>query len=153
MRRILAVLIVLSTACASPEGQIRDQLRADGLTDESIDCVIDGLADADAGGNVSQPGSCLDDALTQLFTSEFADLDDELTAAFDDAFSGIESSSPSAAPIDMKTLARQCRAGDNAACDDLWLTSPIDSPGERLAESCGGRSDERRMGSCEFWLE
>ena len=51
-------------------------------------------------------------------------------------------------PAELDALADQCRNGDDAACDDLWLTSPIDSPEEQLAESCGGRSTEPRMGSC-----
>ena len=50
-------------------------------------------------------------------------------------------------------MADSCRGGDNAACDDLWLQSPIGSAEEAVAETCGGRSDEPRMGSCEFWLD
>jgi hypothetical protein len=46
-------------------------------------------------------------------------------------------------------LADQCFDGDFAACDDLFLETPIDSDFEAYGRSCGGRLEEGVGGECE----
>ena len=45
-----------------------------------------------------------------------------------------------------------CSAGDLAACDELWLTSPFDSGYEAYGNTCGGQSTEELFGGCETTL-
>lgn len=46
-----------------------------------------------------------------------------------------------------------CAAGDMAACDDLWMSSPYGSDYEAFAMTCGGSTDEPAFGTCELWAE
>lgn len=156
---IAAVAALLGAACASPEDQLRADLQDEGISDDSIDCVVDAFAAADVDGGSSgtaRSSDCLEGVFTEVFASEFAELEQSMAAAFEEGFSGLELSTADAVetpPVDLEALADACRAGDNVACDELWLASPIDSPEEQLAESCGGRSPEPLMGSCDFWLD
>lgn len=42
----------------------------------------------------------------------------------------------------IQSLITDCQDGSDMACDILYSTSPVDSPAEEVALSCGGRSDE-----------
>lgn len=53
---------------------------------------------------------------------------------------------------DFSALVDECEGGDNAACDDLYLQTPVGSEEERIGATCGGRSDEELNGSCEATL-
>ncbi|MGY1727093.1 hypothetical protein ACI79J_08965 [Geodermatophilus sp. SYSU D01062] len=44
--------------------------------------------------------------------------------------------------------ARDCQAGDMAACDDLYLETPVDDPYETYGSTCGGRLDDETYGGC-----
>ena len=158
--RIAATLVmaVAIAACAGggPEAELRADLEATGLSNESIDCLVEafGIASLTELENLTPStdvasSECVGQVLAELFAGAF----DE---AFDDLASGdweVTGDGDAPSRDDMEALAEQCRNGDNEACDDLWLVSPIDSPEEQLAESCGGRSTEPRMGSCSFWLD
>lgn len=45
-------------------------------------------------------------------------------------------------------LVEQCRRGNNQACDELHLTSPIGSEYEAYGRTCGGRAPEGAEPSC-----
>ncbi|MEM8706494.1 MAG: hypothetical protein AAGE98_08555 [Actinomycetota bacterium] len=45
-----------------------------------------------------------------------------------------------------------CGGGDLAACDELYIFSPIGSDYEAFGNSCGGRSDTPVLGECEVTL-
>lgn len=47
-----------------------------------------------------------------------------------------------------EALAEGCFDGDMAACDVLWLESPIDSDFEAYGATCGGREDDEDPGEC-----
>ena len=154
---VAATLTMALAACSNggPEAQLRADMEEAGFSDASIQCLIDAFDIA----NISDledlqppPDAASSECVAQVFAEMFAGAFDE---AFDDLAAGDWEVSDGQAPTrdDMGQLAEDCRNGDNAACDDLWLVSPIDSPEERLAESCGGRSSEPRMGSCAFWLD
>ncbi|MGY1702782.1 hypothetical protein [Geodermatophilus sp. SYSU D00766] len=49
-------------------------------------------------------------------------------------------------------LAEACFAGDWAACDRLWLETPIGSPYEDYAGTCAGRLPYEEQGTCEARL-
>ena len=88
----------------------------------------------------------------------FAQFGEEIANSFAEGFGGDEDDlsfdfGDPTDPAELDALVDSCRTGDNAACDDLWLSSPIGSFEEDLAESCGGRSTEPRMGSCEMFLD
>lgn len=42
----------------------------------------------------------------------------------------------------IESLITDCEDGSDMACDILYSTSPVDSPAEEVALTCGGRSDE-----------
>jgi hypothetical protein len=48
----------------------------------------------------------------------------------------------------LQVLADACLGGTLDACDDLWLWSDSESEMERLAATCGDRSETRYSGSC-----
>ena len=50
---------------------------------------------------------------------------------------------------DFSALIGECEGGDMAACDELWLTTPVGSEEERIGATCGGRSDEEIPNQCE----
>lgn len=50
---------------------------------------------------------------------------------------------------EFEDLADECFDGDMAACDDLFLQTPIDSDFEAYGRSCGGRFAEGIGGTCE----
>ena len=45
-------------------------------------------------------------------------------------------------------LVEQCRRGNNQACDELYVTSPIGSEYEDYGRTCGGRAPEGAEPSC-----
>ena len=45
-------------------------------------------------------------------------------------------------------LVADCGGGDNAACDELFLITPVGSKLELFGTTCGGRSDDELAGSC-----
>lgn len=45
-----------------------------------------------------------------------------------------------------------CEGGDLAACDQLYLETPVGSEAEAVGASCGGQSDTPLNGSCESEL-
>ncbi len=44
-------------------------------------------------------------------------------------------------PAELARLETECRVGDMASCDDLYLFAPIDSALEEFGATCGGRTD------------
>jgi hypothetical protein len=52
----------------------------------------------------------------------------------------------------LEQLVDDCTAGDNAACDELYIESPIGSEEEVLGSTCAGRSDEELFGDCASQL-
>lgn len=152
-------IALLVAACSSgPEDALRAEMEESGLSATSIECFVDAfdvgsMAELDALTEVESEAAaeCLGQVFEELFTDAFAEGFEELATGDWEATEGDASGFPSR--DDMDELAERCRNDDNAACDDLWLVSPIDSAEEALAERCGGRSTEPRMGSCEFWLD
>ena len=157
---LLASIALLAAACSTPgpEDALRAEMAEAGVSDASIECFVDAfdvasMAEIDAltEADSEAAGECLGQVFEELFAGAFDEVFEELATGewetSEDDVSGFPSRD------DMEELAEQCRNGDNAACDDLWLVSPIDSIEEALAESCGGRSTEPHMGSCEFWLD
>jgi hypothetical protein len=57
-----------------------------------------------------------------------------------------------AAGVGTDALVEACDGGDNAACDELYRNTPVDSPAERTGATCGGRADEPLNGNCESVL-
>lgn len=53
---------------------------------------------------------------------------------------------------DFADLVGECEGGDNAACDELYRDTPAGSEAETVGATCGGRSDERLLGTCESEL-
>lgn len=148
-----AALVVALTACSTggPEAELRAEMEAAGLSGESIDCLVDAfdissLAQLEEGSlpTDAAAGECVRLVFAEMFAGAFEELGDAGWDTADGSLLGDEN---------MDVLADACRNGDNEACDDLWLVSPIGSPEEELAEKCGGRSPEPRMGSCSFWLD
>ncbi len=165
---VLTLVLVAAACSSSAEDDFRAELRDEGLSDESIDCVIDTFEDAGVDldnlddlddvnplgpGAAFDMGGCMQDVFAQMFGAAFDELGTQLEEGFSEGFGDADTTLGFASPAELDELADACRNGDNTACDDLWLSSPIDSPEERLAESCGGRSSEPRMGSCAFWLD
>jgi len=52
--------------------------------------------------------------------------------------------------IELLEFYRGCEAGDMEACDNLYLASPSGSDFEELGATCGGTTDDRPSGGCEF---
>ena len=152
---VLGLIAIAGAACsAGPEVELRIEMQQAGFSDSSIECFVDAfdvasLAELDeldiADGESA--GDCVGQVFEELLTQAFEDLDSGDWVVNEEDGDGFPSRD------DMDQLVEQCRSGDNAACDDLWLVSPFDSPEEALAESCGGRSTEPRMGTCAFWLD
>lgn len=156
---VIVGLMVAGAGCStnSVEAGVRADLAASGLSDESIECLLDAFDLEELGSGQVGAGTLIPDAATSecvgaVFAEMFADA---FEGAFDDLSidPGDVSYGDGPSRDDMDELVESCRAGDNEACDDLWLVSPIGSPEEDLAESCGGRSEEPLMGSCAFWLD
>lgn len=160
---------LLATACSSPEDDLRAEMLADGLSESSVDCVMSAFEDAGVdldnlddnddlppGAEIAMAG-CLEEIFGELFAEGFEELGAELAEGFENFEADLDPDGVMAfsdsGSAELGELVDSCQAGDNAACDDLWIASPIDSEEERIAESCGGRSPEERMGSCEFWLD
>ena len=170
---VLAIgIALLATACSSPEDDLRADLLAEGMSETSADCIITSFEDAgidlDAVEGMSPSSDipadaelamagCLEEIFNEMFSEGFAELGADMAEAFEDFESDFDSDDAIAfndsVDADLGALLTSCEAGDNAACDDLWLASPIGSVEEQIAENCGGRAQERRMGSCEFWDE
>ena len=163
----VAVLVLVVAACSSPKDDLRAELREDGLDDDAIDCIFDAFDDAgidlddlgDAAELTPEQGlamtPCLDAVFGAMFEDAFSEFGEQLEEGFSEGFSDLDTDGEGfgfASPEDLASMADACRAGDNAACDDLWLQSPINSPEEQLAESCGGRSAEPQLGTCAFSL-
>jgi serine/threonine protein kinase len=53
---------------------------------------------------------------------------------------------------ELDTLATSCSEGDLAACDSLFVESPLDSNYEDYGNSCGGRLPDGAGGTCESEL-
>jgi hypothetical protein len=162
-------IAVLATACSSPEDDVRADLLAEGLSETSVDCVISSFEDAGVdldnlddtsdlppGAEFAMAG-CMEGIFAEMFSEGFEEFGDEMAEAFEDLETDFDSDDAIAftdnSEVDLGALVTSCQAGDNAACDDLWLASPFDSEEEQIAENCGGRAVEKRMGSCEFWLD
>jgi len=141
---------------------------SEGMSEASVDCLISSFEEAGIDLEEAVPSSgvspeaqaamagCLEMMFDDVFSQGFEEFEADMDEAFenfepDDAIAFSDSSDGS--DVDLGALVTSCEAGDNAACDDLWLVSRIDSAEERIAESCGGRALEPRMGSCEFWLD
>ena len=164
----LLVAALLVTACSSAEDDLRAELLAEGLSESSVDCIITSFEEAgidldDIDDKVEPPpgaevamAGCMSEILGEMFGEAFDELGTELSESFADLDSDFDPDGAIAltdSDVDLGPLVASCQAGDNAACDELWISSPIGSDEERVAESCGGRSSETRMGSCEFWLD
>lgn len=162
---LAVVVCLLASACSSPEDQVRADMLAEGMSEESVDCIIDSFAEAGIDLEDSVPTSaipteaqaamagCLELMFNDVFSEGFAEMEADMADAFDDFDPDDAIAFNDSADVDMGALVSSCQAGDNAACDDLWLASPIGSAEEQIAENCGGRAQEKRMGSCEFWLD
>lgn len=170
---IVAIAItLLAAACSSPEDTLRSDLLAEGMSETSADCIVASFEDA--GVDIDEledmesaedfpieaavaMSACIDGIFNDMFSEGFEELEADMSEAFDDLESDFNSEDAIAfsdsADVDLDALVASCEAGDNVACDDLWLHSSMDSVEEQIAESCGGRSVEQRMGSCEFWLD
>ena len=154
---VLVAIIALATACSSVEDDLRADLRNSGLSNDAVDCVFDAFdragVDLDDLSGTTQVSPAAEAAMApcmqQVFGEMFAELDD----AFQDELGAVELDVTQAEPVDLGGLVDACQGGDNSACDDLWVHSPFDSPEEAIAESCGGRSAEPRMGLCSFHLD
>ncbi|MDW3180032.1 MAG: hypothetical protein R8J94_21840 [Acidimicrobiia bacterium] len=165
----LAIAIaLLATGCSSPEDDLRSDLLAEGMSETSADCIITSFEDAGidlddvegmspssdipADAELAMAG-CLEEIFNEMFSEGFAELEADMAEAFEDFDSDGAIAFNDSVDADLGALVTSCEGGDNAACDDLWLASPIDSVEEQIAENCGGRAQERRMGTCEFWDE
>ncbi|QGG94980.1 DUF2510 domain-containing protein [Actinomarinicola tropica] len=49
----------------------------------------------------------------------------------------------------LDVLWEECEAGDGAACDDLYMESPVGSEYEEFGRSCGGRQEDGSFDWCE----
>lgn len=157
------------TTPTDPTGAgLREELAAAGLSDATIACVLDAaeasgldLRELDPSASASPAAAaalapCLDDLMNEMFGQLGDEMGDAFTDGFEDFF---DENGPTfdfgepTSQAELDRLADACRGGDNAACDDLWISSPIDSPEERLAESCGGRASEPHYATCELFLD
>ncbi len=135
---LLVSIALLVAACSSgPEDALRAEMEEAGLSATSIECFVDAfdvgsMAEIDAltEAESEAAGECLGQVFEELFTDAFAEGFEELADGDWEVSEGDVGDFPSR--DDMEELAEQCRNGDNAACDDLWLVSPIDSAEEAL---------------------
>lgn len=165
-------IVLLATACSSPEDDLRAELVAGGMSETSADCIIKSFEDADidlddleglspnsdipANAELAMAG-CLEEIFAEMFSEGLAELGAVMAETFEDVESDFDSGDAIAfndsVGADLGALVTSCEAGGNGACDDLWMASPMGSAEEQIAENCGGRAQEQRMGSCEFWDE
>lgn len=135
-----ALIGLLVAACGSDSDDLEQLIReADPSVDDgTVECIIDEL---------EARGLSADDV------SDAAEGRDTMPrgaqAAFDACVSATvtEATAPEQ-PIDaygsdatLDGLWDACDAGDAAACDELYLRSPIGSEYEDFGETCGGRSE------------
>lgn len=148
MKRLMMVMIgvvaLMAGACGGDitEQQFKDELTEDGdVTNEQADCIVDGLQEAgielqsvtdEALGDNLPP----QEALTVLFSCM-------LDGASVDGGANEYGDDPA-----LDVLFDQCEAGDGAACDELYWTSPLGSRYEAFGNTCGNRFDTPPL-SCE----
>ncbi len=72
----------------------------------------------------------------------------ETTIAAPDVEVGDPAEPPATDDPTFEALADDCFAGDGAACDELYFTTPVDSIEEAYGETCGGRLDTPQAGFC-----
>ncbi|MFQ5557678.1 MAG: hypothetical protein ACE5GB_09270 [Acidimicrobiales bacterium] len=110
-----------------------------------------------AGFQIDRPtAECLIDTFVDLgieYDSLIAGDFDEfqtaaLTACLGDALDPAGDASAYGDDPDLDALYDECAAGDDAACDELYLTSPIESEYEEFGATCGNRVFGAAPGGC-----
>jgi len=117
---------------------------ADKLVDELGEDVFEGY---DFSSEDPPPGVDRDEA-TEAFLAAFEACDIDI-------FGGVtpeeeEGGDDDEGDDELADLREACADGDFAACDDLWLQSPIGSDDELFGSTCGGVSDVELYGDCEM---
>lgn len=132
MRRFvlaLAAILLIASACSSTEEQFRDSLVDGGFTDEQADCAMEKLDELGI-----DPETLTDDALGDDEPPQAA------TEAVASCLLGIDlDGGETLIDAQLDEWYAQCEAGDGAACDNLYLQSPIGSDYEAFGNTCGGR--------------
>ena len=161
---IATIVALLAGACSSTDEQFRESLLDDGFSEEQADCVLDGLDAAgidpadltdQALGNDLPPEEALEVTAACFFGSAFEDMAERIADGDDISFD-LDTSGSSSSGVDdygddpaMDALFDACQAGDGAACDELYWSSPLGSRYEDFGNTCGGRFVDSPPLSCE----
>ena len=170
----LSALVLFAAACggsdsdSNPDSNENDSESTRTYEDLSFleKSFVDGVTE---GGGTEAAGICMLDAFEDagIDASELADLADEepsadvLAAIFSctaellegDLFGGdgvFGDADTYGDDPDLDALWDDCDAGDDVACDDLYLRSPIGSDYESFGSTCGERESIDQFGNCSL---
>lgn len=147
---LFAGLALIASACGSgvSEDDFRAELVDEGLSEDQANCIIDGLSDAgipladitdDALGDDDPPAEVMDITMDCVFAGMDSDSGGDTLMSDANAYGDDPA---------LDALWDQCDAGDGAACDELYFSSPFGSEYEDFGDRCGGRFEEAPI-SCE----
>ena len=155
MRRTLTILVgalaLLATACGGDitEDEFIEQLTEDGtFTDESAQCVVDGLNAAEISLQSVTDEELGDDPLPDeaaaivgecLLADLGLDTDDVDLSGLTEPADPASLSEEGVGDPALDALFAACEGGDGAACDDLYFDSPFGSRYENFGNTCGNR--------------
>ena len=155
MKRItmvmVAALALVASACggAITEDEFRSQLVDQGMSTDEANCIIEGLTEAgielddmtdQALGDDDPPPEAIDISVACLLGG-MSDDDANLDTIMSDADNYGDDPT-------LDAMWDACEAGDGAACDDLYFSSPFGSAYESFGDTCGNRFEEPPF-SCE----
>jgi len=168
----LSALVIFAAACggsdsdSNPDSNENDSESTRTYEDLSFleKSFVDGVTE---GGGTEAAGICMLDAFEDagIDASELADLADEEPSAdvlaaifscsaelFEGGLFGDDSGFSTADTYgddpELDALWDDCAAGDDMACDDLWLTAPFGSDYESFGSTCGERESSDQFGGC-----
>jgi hypothetical protein len=170
----LSALVIFAAACggsdsdSNPDSNENDSESTRTYEDLSFleKSFVDGVTE---GGGTEAAGICMLDAFEDagIDASELADLADEEPSAdvlaaifscsaelFEGGLFGDDSGFSTADTYgddpELDALWDDCAAGDDMACDDLWLTAPFGSDYESFGSTCGERESSGQFGNCSL---
>jgi len=154
MKRIMTVMIaalaLVASACggAISEDEFRTQLVDQGMSTDEANCIIEGLAEAgialddmtdQALGDNDPPAEAIDVSVGCLLGGITDDTNLDTIMSDADNYGDDPT---------LDAMWDQCEAGDGAACDELYFSSPFGSAYESFGDTCGNRFEDPPF-SCE----
>ncbi|MCH1450202.1 MAG: hypothetical protein L7U66_00220 [Acidimicrobiales bacterium] len=166
----LSALVIFAAACGGSDSDSNENDSESTRTYEDLSFLeksfVDGVTE---GGGTEAAGICMLDAFEDagIDASELADPANEepspdvLAAIFScsaelfegDLFGGdgvFSDADTYGDDPDLDALWDDCDAGDDVACDDLYLRSPIGSDYESFGSTCGERESIDQFGNCSL---